>query len=178
MIASAAAIAGRVRGPDRRAVDATAPCTRAARASTWPRPETGRWCCCCTASRSSGGPGGTSSSSLAEAGYRAVAVDLRGYGASDKPPRGYDLPTLAADAAGLIRALGETGRDRRRARLGRPAGLDDGGAATPRWCAAWSRCRRRTRCGCARPLLTDPLGQLGRAATRSASSSRCCPSAG
>ncbi|GAA5076407.1 pimeloyl-ACP methyl ester carboxylesterase [Thermocatellispora tengchongensis] len=47
--------------------------------------------------------------SLAEAGYRAVAVDLRGYGASDKPPRGYDLPTLAQDAAGLIRALGESG---------------------------------------------------------------------
>jgi pimeloyl-ACP methyl ester carboxylesterase len=44
---------------------------------------------------------------LAEAGYRAVAVDLRGYGGSDKPPRGYDLVTAAADAAGLIRALGE-----------------------------------------------------------------------
>ncbi|MGW0810524.1 alpha/beta fold hydrolase [Nonomuraea sp. NPDC002799] len=47
--------------------------------------------------------------SLPAAGYRAVAVDLRGYGGSDKPPRGYDLPTLAADATGLIRALGETG---------------------------------------------------------------------
>jgi pimeloyl-ACP methyl ester carboxylesterase len=44
---------------------------------------------------------------LAEAGYRAVAMDLRGYGGSDKPPRGYDLITAAADAAGLIRALGE-----------------------------------------------------------------------
>jgi pimeloyl-ACP methyl ester carboxylesterase len=47
--------------------------------------------------------------SLAAAGHRAVAVDLRGYGGSDKPPRGYDLPTLASDATGLIRALGETG---------------------------------------------------------------------
>jgi pimeloyl-ACP methyl ester carboxylesterase len=44
---------------------------------------------------------------LPEAGFRAVAVDLRGYGASDKPPRGYDLVTAAGDAAGLIRALGE-----------------------------------------------------------------------
>jgi len=44
---------------------------------------------------------------LAEAGFRAVAVDLRGYGDSDKPPRGYDLWTLAGDVAGLIRALGE-----------------------------------------------------------------------
>lgn len=44
---------------------------------------------------------------LSEAGYRAVAVDLRGYGGSDKPPRGYDLITAAADVAGLIRALGE-----------------------------------------------------------------------
>ncbi|MGW0432403.1 alpha/beta fold hydrolase [Micromonospora sp. NPDC003197] len=44
---------------------------------------------------------------VADAGFRAVAVDLRGYGASDKPPRGYDGYTLAADIAGLIRGLGE-----------------------------------------------------------------------
>ena len=44
---------------------------------------------------------------LADAGFRAVAVDLRGYGDSDKPPRGYDGWTLAGDVAGLIRALGE-----------------------------------------------------------------------
>jgi pimeloyl-ACP methyl ester carboxylesterase len=45
--------------------------------------------------------------SLPAAGYRTVAVDLRGYGGSDKPPRGYDLATLASDVAGLVRALGE-----------------------------------------------------------------------
>ncbi len=44
---------------------------------------------------------------LADAGFRAVAVDMRGYGATDKPPRGYDGYTLAADVTGLIRALGE-----------------------------------------------------------------------
>ncbi len=45
--------------------------------------------------------------SLPGAGFRAVASDMRGYGGSDKPPRGYDLITAASDAAGLIRALGE-----------------------------------------------------------------------
>jgi len=44
---------------------------------------------------------------LPGAGFRAAAVDLRGYGGSDKPPRGYDLVTAASDAAGLIRAMGE-----------------------------------------------------------------------
>ena len=44
---------------------------------------------------------------LAGAGFRAVAVDLRGYGASDKPPRGYDAPNLAADVAQLVNSLGE-----------------------------------------------------------------------
>jgi pimeloyl-ACP methyl ester carboxylesterase len=44
---------------------------------------------------------------LADAGFRAVAVDLRGFGASDKPPRGYDASTLAADVAQLVTALGE-----------------------------------------------------------------------
>ena len=48
---------------------------------------------------------------LAERGYRVAAVDLRGYGDSDKPPRGYDLWTLAGDVAGLIRALGEPRAD-------------------------------------------------------------------
>jgi pimeloyl-ACP methyl ester carboxylesterase len=47
-------------------------------------------------------------SDLAGAGYRAAAVDLRGYGASDKPPRGYDAPNLAADMAQLVTSLGES----------------------------------------------------------------------
>ncbi len=44
---------------------------------------------------------------LAAAGHRVAAMDLRGFGASDKPPRGYDPSTLAQDAAGVIRSLGE-----------------------------------------------------------------------
>lgn len=39
---------------------------------------------------------------------RVAAVDLRGYGQSDKTPRGYDLTTAASDMCGAIRALGHT----------------------------------------------------------------------
>ncbi|MBA2574096.1 MAG: alpha/beta hydrolase [Nocardioidaceae bacterium] len=42
---------------------------------------------------------------LARAGFRTCALDLRGYGDSDKPPRGYDPFTLAADVAGISREL-------------------------------------------------------------------------
>jgi len=42
--------------------------------------------------------------------FHVVAPDLRGYGGTDRPPRGYDLPTLVDDASGLIRAIdGEAG---------------------------------------------------------------------
>lgn len=44
---------------------------------------------------------------LAAAGHRAVAMDLRGYGGSDKTPRGYDPVTLAQDVSGVVKALGE-----------------------------------------------------------------------
>lgn len=44
---------------------------------------------------------------LADAGYRAAAMDLRGYAGSDHPPRGYDAFTLSADVTGVIRSLGE-----------------------------------------------------------------------
>jgi pimeloyl-ACP methyl ester carboxylesterase len=43
---------------------------------------------------------------LADAGFRAVAMDLRGYGGSDKTPNGYDPVTLARDVAGVVKALG------------------------------------------------------------------------
>jgi pimeloyl-ACP methyl ester carboxylesterase len=43
---------------------------------------------------------------LADAGYRVAALDLRGTGASDKPPHGYDVPTLTRDVAAVVRSLG------------------------------------------------------------------------
>lgn len=43
----------------------------------------------------------------ADAGYRVVAMDLRGYGGSDHTPHGYDPTTLSRDVAGVIRSLGE-----------------------------------------------------------------------
>lgn len=45
---------------------------------------------------------------LADAGFRVVAPDQRGYNLSDKPEgrRAYDLDTLAADIVGLADALG------------------------------------------------------------------------
>ena len=42
---------------------------------------------------------------LVSAGYRVIAYDRRGFGASDKPWEGYDYGTLTADLHGLITAL-------------------------------------------------------------------------
>lgn len=46
---------------------------------------------------------------LSDAGYRAVAPDMRGYGKTDKPEavEAYDIEQLTADLAGLVDALGE-----------------------------------------------------------------------
>jgi len=43
---------------------------------------------------------------LAEAGFRAIAMDLRGYGGSDHTPHGYDPRTLSTDVASVLRSLG------------------------------------------------------------------------
>jgi pimeloyl-ACP methyl ester carboxylesterase len=43
---------------------------------------------------------------LAEAGFRVVAYDRRGFGRSDKPWTGYDYDTLADDTADVIDGLG------------------------------------------------------------------------
>jgi len=45
---------------------------------------------------------------LAEHGYTVVAPDLRGYNDTDKPRKGYDIPTLLRDIKGLIKGLGQT----------------------------------------------------------------------
>ena len=39
-------------------------------------------------------------------GFRVLALDQRGHGASVKPEQGYDSPTVAADAVAFIRAMG------------------------------------------------------------------------
>jgi pimeloyl-ACP methyl ester carboxylesterase len=96
--------------------------------------------------------------SLPQHGFRAVAVDLRGYGGSDKPPRGYDLVTAAGDAAGLIRALGEANAI--------VAGHGSGGLIAWTLAAYYPKVVRRLAVvSMAHPLrmrsamLTDPLGQ-------------------
>ncbi|WP_082119261.1 alpha/beta fold hydrolase [Saccharothrix sp. ST-888] len=66
---------------------------------------------------------------LAESGFRAVALDLRGMGGSDRTPRGYDPGNLALDITGVIRSLGE-----RRAHL---VGHGSGGSLA--WVAAVMR---------------------------------------
>lgn len=43
---------------------------------------------------------------LGNLGLHTIAVDLRGYGMSDKPPMGHDLRHLCGDIAGAIRTLG------------------------------------------------------------------------
>lgn len=43
---------------------------------------------------------------LAAAGYRVIVPDLRGFGRSEAPPRGYDKENMATDVLNLMDALG------------------------------------------------------------------------
>ena len=63
---------------------------------------------------------------LATQGFHVAALDLRGFGMSDKPPSGYDYRHSCGDIAGAIRALGHD-----RAHL---VGMGVGGAL------AWTLC--------------------------------------
>lgn len=64
---------------------------------------------------------------LAQQGYHVAAVDLRGYGMSDKPPQafGYGMRAASGDIAGIIQGLGH--------HTGTVVGTDMGAAIA--WCA-------------------------------------------
>jgi pimeloyl-ACP methyl ester carboxylesterase len=66
---------------------------------------------------------------LAEAGFHAVAPDMRGYNLTDKPEAGYDIETLVEDVVALVRALGSE--------TAHVVGHDWGGIIA--WQAAWRR---------------------------------------
>ena len=68
---------------------------------------------------------------LATAGYRAVAMDMRGYGRSSKPtePHAYRITEMVADCLGVVEALGESSAV--------IVGHDFG--APVAWTAAWTR---------------------------------------
>jgi pimeloyl-ACP methyl ester carboxylesterase len=91
---------------------------------------------------------------LDAAGFRVAAMDLRGYGASDKTPRGYDPRTTAADVAGVIRSLGHSSAV--------VVGHDWGGMAA--WsCAAYAPAQIRALASIAAP---HPLAFPWRSASR------------
>jgi pimeloyl-ACP methyl ester carboxylesterase len=68
---------------------------------------------------------------LAAAGYRAVAMDMRGYGRSSKPAdvAAYRITELVGDCVGVVEALGES--------TAVIVGHDYGAAVA--WTAAWTR---------------------------------------
>ncbi len=67
---------------------------------------------------------------LLDAGYRVIAYDRRGFGASSQPTVGYDYDTFAADLRGLMDVL-----DLRDVTL---AGFSMGTGATMRRSSRWS----------------------------------------
>ena len=70
---------------------------------------------------------------LADAGFRAVAMDLRGVGGSDRTPRGYDPANLALDITGCRPVPRRARRRAGRARPRRLPGVDGRRDARPSW---------------------------------------------
>ena len=117
---------------------------------------------------------------LAEAGFRVVAPDMRGYNLSSKP-RGrdqYDVALLARDVAELIEERGEHEGARRRPRLGRRRGLGAPRAFTPRRSSGWRSSTRRTRaCSSSTSRTRASSRAPGTWASSSSPTSRSCSEA-
>ncbi len=90
-----------------------------------PRPARGRWSLLCHGWPESWYSWRWQIKALAEAGFRAVAPDMRGYGESDRPEaiESYTLFHLVGDMVGLVDALGAERGGHRRPRLGRAGRL-------------------------------------------------------
>ena len=81
---------------------------------------------------------------LANSGYTVVAPDLRGYNDTEKPPTGYDVPTLLRDIVGLIKGLGQEKAIILRQSL----------------CSACLACGQRNSCDRARRIILPPSRRL------------------
>ena len=84
---------------------------------------------------------------LTGAGYRTIAPDLRGFGASDRPTQveAYDLLSLVGDVFGILDHLGVARSPRGRSRLGRSAGVGDRHVRSPTVSTTSSCCRSAIR---------------------------------
>jgi len=64
--------------------------------------------------------------SLVDAGFRVITPDLRGYGSTDRPRRGYELDNLGRDIAELIDVIAEPSQ---RTQSSKVDGVDEGPTA-------------------------------------------------
>ena len=109
---------------------------------------------------------------IADAGWQAVAMDLRGYGASDKPPRGYSTYTALRTRR---RSSGRSVRTTRSSSAGPRRRHRVVHAVAARWSGRSGRCRCRTHGSCGeRRCVTGGSGT--RAGTSSGCGSRSSPS--
>ena len=76
---------------------------------------------------------------LAGAGYRVIAPDLRGFGQSEAPPKGYDKENMATDVLNLMDAMGL-----QRVSCSRTTGADGSGSSSARARRSASRSTSRS----------------------------------